>query len=136
MGRKKGTRYTTALLLGHRPNEDAARDRITGYMPPRTLGSHTSLLAAMLSRGKVKMADPAKEQLTKEWREKHADIRLTEAEFVRVVNWIDTNCQYHPFYWGLKNLKHRKDPRFRPHLPFDEATGSEYPETLLKATPK
>jgi hypothetical protein len=40
---------------------------------------------------------------------------LTQAEFVRLVTWIDANAPYYGTYEGRKNLRWKGDPQFRPN---------------------
>ena len=51
------------------------------YLPPRSLGSHASVLVAMLSPGNVKLADPAEASRAKKLAEVHREITLRPEEF-------------------------------------------------------
>ncbi|MCP4783023.1 MAG: hypothetical protein GY903_15080 [Fuerstiella sp.] len=67
----------------------------TPYVPPLTLGSHRSKLIDVL-------------------REGHYDVQLPQADFVKLVTWIDANSPYYGTYFGRRNLKYRDHPDFRP----------------------
>ena len=84
------------------------------YLPPKTLGSHSSVLAAMLSDGKIVLAEPDKQKRVEKWKANHPDIRLTPEERIRVTTWIDTNCQYYGSWYGRRNLKYEGRRDFRP----------------------
>jgi hypothetical protein len=60
----------------------------------------------------------------------HENLSLTQAEFNKIVNWLDAGCQYHPSYWGRKNLRHKDHPDFRPAVTFREAIGTRLPGGL------
>jgi len=94
------------------------------YLPPRSLGSHNSLLAAMLSKGKVKLQDPQRAKLAAELGRKHKDLKIAPHELLKITNWIDTNGQFYGMYWGRKNLVHKDHPNFRPTPTFKRATST------------
>ena len=64
-------------------------------IPPRTLGSHASRLIRLIRQG-------------------HEDVRLSPAEFIRLVTWVDANAPYYGSYFGRRNLKYRGHADFRP----------------------
>ena len=68
----------------------------SGYRPgpPLTFGSHLSRLADRIRK------DPCK-------------AKITRAEFVRIVTWIDANTPYYGTYRGKRELKYRDEPDFR-----------------------
>ncbi|MDR2757605.1 MAG: hypothetical protein LBC20_18095 [Planctomycetaceae bacterium] len=84
------------------------------YLPPKSLGSHSSVLAAMLSDGKIILSDPVKQKRVEYWKKDHADIHLTLEEQIRFQTWIDTNCQYYGSYYGRRNIKYEGRRDFRP----------------------
>ena len=88
------------------------------YLPPKTLGSHSSVLAAMLSDGKIVLTDLDKQKRAEKWRAAHPDIRLTAEERIRVTTWIDTNCQYYGSWYGRRNLRFEGRRDFRPSPEF------------------
>ncbi|MDP6543797.1 MAG: hypothetical protein QGH60_07370 [Phycisphaerae bacterium] len=96
-----------------------------GYLPARSLGSHNSLLAAMLSKGKVKLKDPERAKLAAKLAEKHKDLKLKPHELLKITNWIDTNGQFYGMYWGRKNLAHKDHPNFRPVPTFKRAVSTK-----------
>ena len=77
----------------------------------------------MLSRGKIALADPAQQARAEKLSKGHAEVaaRLTSGEFLRLANWIDTNCQYYGSYWGRRNLKYKNDKDFRKLPTFESA---------------
>ncbi len=67
-----------------------------GFRPaaPLTRGSHRSSLVGRIRKAPCKA-------------------KLTQAEFVRIVTWIDANAPYYGTYRGKKQLKYKDDPEFR-----------------------
>ncbi len=128
---------TPRQLLGFRAarNEDAAslgQDAMQ-YLPPYTFCSPTSPLAALVSGGRVRMRDPALEKYVEDLLPSHKEVRLTEAEQVRVFTWLDVNCQYHPSYWGRLNVQYKDHPNYRPAITIEEALMREVPEKVHQA---
>ncbi len=101
------------------------------YLPPYMLGSHTSLLPPILSGGRVAIRDEKAAARSRELVSKHKDLKVTKPEFVKVVNWLDSSCQFHPSYWGKKNSAYKGDPFYRPDVSFEDAVGTEIPEKLV-----
>lgn len=100
------------------------------YLPPRTLGASASVLAALLSDGWIRLADPLQATRVQRLAPAHRDVRLVAAELLQVTNWLDTNCQYYGTYWGRKNLRYRDHAAFRPTPTFEMATRPEPPAGL------
>ncbi len=103
--------------------------------PPRHFGAHSSLLAALLGGFEPRFESwggraGAMLARAKELKALHPELRVSREEFVRVVNWLDAGCQFHPSYWGMKNLSHRTSPYYRPPVTFQEAIGEVWPESL------
>ncbi len=67
-----------------------------GFRPaaPLTRGSHRSSLVGQIRK------DPCKG-------------KLTQAEFIKIVTWIDANAPYYGTYRGKKELKYKDQPDFR-----------------------
>lgn len=85
------------------------------YLPPKSLGSHNSLLIAMLAPDKVRLTgDKARLERLAKLVETHKDIRLTREELLGISNWVDTNAQYYGSYYGRRNLQDKNHPDFRP----------------------
>ena len=63
-------------------------------VPPLTHGSHRSKLSAQIRKAPCKA-------------------KLTRAEFVRIVTWIDANIPYYGTYRGKRDIKYKNDPDFR-----------------------
>ena len=95
------------------------------YLPARSLGSHNSLLVAMLSKGKVKLKDPNRAELAAKLAKEHKDLKLTGPELLKITNWVDTNGQFYGMYWGRKNLVHKDHPNFRPIPTFKRAVSTK-----------
>jgi len=66
--------------------------------PPLTFGSHQSRLIARIRTAPCKA-------------------KLTRAEFIRLVTWVDANAPYFGTHRGKKNLKWKDAPDFRPLPP-------------------
>jgi len=103
------------------------------YLPPYTLGALTSPLAAMLSRGRMRLRDPRLQAYVDNLAESHKDVRLSDRELLQVTNWLDANCQFHPSYWGRLNAKYRGHPNYRPKVTFEEALLRTVPESVARA---
>lgn len=72
---------------------------------PRALGSHASRLITVLRDG-------------------HYEVRLSEAEWVRLVTWVDANGPYYGSYFGRRNTTYRDLPDFRPLPTLESAWGT------------
>ena len=114
-------------LLGLIVGENHPKTGNIEYLPARSLGSHSSVLVAMLSKGKVMLADPKQAQRAAKLAEVHKDIHLTQAELLKVTNWVDTNGQYYGSWWGRRNLKFKGLSDFRPTQTFGMATSNINP---------
>lgn len=121
-------------LLGLVVGENHPKTGNVDYLPARSLGSHSSVLVAMLSKGKVQLADPKQAERAAKLAEIHKNINLTPAELLKVTNWVDTNGQYYGSWWGRRNLKYKGLPDFRPLQTFDMATTNinPYPSWVEK----
>jgi len=114
-------------LLGPVIGENHPKTGNIDYLPPKSLGSHASVLVAMLARGAVRLADPKQEARARKLVETHRDLHLTPEELLKVTNWVDTNAQFYGTYFGRKNLAHRAHPAFRPVPTFEMAVSREDP---------
>jgi hypothetical protein len=121
-------------LLGLVIGENHPKTGNVEYLPARSLGSHTSVLVAMLAKGKVRLADPKQAERAAKLADVHKNINLTPAELLKVTNWVDTNGQYYGSWWGRRNLKFKGMPDFRPRQTFDMATTNinPYPSRVEK----
>ena len=108
-------------LLGQVVGENHPKTGNVHYLPAKSLGAHTSVLAALLADGKITLANPDAQARVEKLRESHRDVHLTDVELLKVTNWIDTNCQYYGSYHGQRNLKYREEPDFRPLQTFEAA---------------
>ena len=94
------------------------------YLPPRSLGSHNSLLIAMLAPQAVHLAgDAARLARLERLVQAHRDVHLAPDELLRISTWVDTNAQYYGSYFGRRNLKDRDHPDFRPVPTWESALG-------------
>ena len=55
------------------------------------------------------------------------------AEFVRLANWIDVNCLFHPSYWGRLNAQFQDHPNYRPEITVEQAQAREVPDPVREA---
>lgn len=105
-------------LVGQTIGEHHPKTGNVEYLPPKVLGSHSSVLAAMLSENKIGLLDTDRQKRVEKWQAHHTDIRLTSEERIRVTTWIDTNCQYYGSWYGRRNLKYEGRRDFRPKPEF------------------
>lgn len=81
------------------------------YLPAKTLGSTTAPLVHLLRNG-------------------HYGVSLTPEEWLRLVTWIDSNCQFYGSYWGAKHLRFQHQKNFRVQATWEEALQTEVPPRL------
>lgn len=94
------------------------------YLPARSLGSHNSLLVAMLMPDAVKLAgDEARMERLAKLIKAHKELKLEPAELLKISNWVDTNAQYFGSYYGRRNIKDKGHPNFRPAPTWESAIG-------------
>ncbi|MCX6997020.1 MAG: hypothetical protein NTV49_08010 [Kiritimatiellaeota bacterium] len=94
------------------------------YLPARSLGSHNSLLIAMLAPDKVRLqGNEARLNRLEKLVKAHRDVRLTPEELLKISNWVDTNAQYYGSYFGRRNLQDKGQPDFRPVPTWESALG-------------
>ncbi|MDO5554811.1 MAG: hypothetical protein Q4G68_13720 [Planctomycetia bacterium] len=105
-------------LVGKTIGEHHPKTGNAEYLPPKTLGSYSSVLAAALSDGKIVLQEPGQQSRVEQWRLKHPDIALSTEERVRFTTWIDTNCQYYGSWFGRRNIKYEGRRDFRPSPEF------------------
>lgn len=131
----KGKKYKPSMqLIGFQADENNVRGFVE-YTHSYHFGAYSSVLAAIFGNFEPhfvafeanagRMADRVKKL-----REQHRDVKLSPDEFVRIVNWLDSSCQYHPSYWGMKHVAHAPSPYFRPAVSFREALGDRWPTAL------
>jgi hypothetical protein len=77
------------------------------YMKPYSLGSYTSRLISMLSKG-------------------HEDVKLTQAEMVKFITWVDSMGQFSGMYWGRRHARDKDHPNYRPQVTVERAL-AKYP---------
>lgn len=125
--RRKRGKINDRGLLGPVIGENHPKTGNVDYLPPRSLGSHASVLAAMLAPNAVRLVDPKQAARAEKLADPHREVRLSLEERIRVTNWIDTNAQYYGMYWGHKNLRYQDHPDFRPRPTFDSAVSTTAP---------
>ncbi len=92
------------------------------YLPTRSLGSHNSVLIAMLAKDKVKLKDPAMAEQAAKLAKVHAKVNLPLEDMIRLTTWVDSNGQFYGAWWGRRNLQHKDHPNYRPVPTFKSAT--------------
>lgn len=123
--RRKG--FRDRGLLGPVIGENHPKTGNVEYLPARSLGSHASVLVAMLSKGAVKLADPKQAARAASLIESHREVSLSLTELLKVTNWVDTNCQYYGSWWGRRNISYKQRSDFRPKPTFETATSTVNP---------
>ena len=98
------------------------------YLPARSCFSYNTTLVAMLSRGKVKLANKELAKRAAELAEEHKDVNLTSNELLKISTWVDMNFQYYGSYWGPRHVKYQNDPGFRANFTFEQAISTTPPE--------
>lgn len=93
------------------------------YLPPRSLGSHNSVLMALLTGGRIRLEGVDRRARVERLLAAHAGIELSADELVRVATWVDTNAQYYGSYFGHRNLEFAEEPDFRPVPTWESARG-------------
>ena len=113
-------------LLGPVIGENHPKNGNIHYLPAKSLGSFTSVLAAMLSPD-IQLEKPGLQQRATELAKKHGNIQLTPFELLQVTNWIDTNCQYYGTYYGRRNSAFANHPDYRVEYDVDVAISPNPP---------
>jgi hypothetical protein len=116
-GRKRG-RFD---LIGPTIGENHPKTGNVHYLPPRSLGSHASVLVAMLNPGKVKLKDKKMAEHAERLAKQHKDIKISQEDMVRITTWVDSNGQYYGSYWGRRNIQYKEHPNYRPVPTFETA---------------
>ena len=117
--RGRGRSRKLCELVGPTVGENHPKTGNVHYMPTRSFGSHASVLVAIHSKGKVKLANPEHAKIVAKLAETHKKINLTPAELLKITNWVDTNGQYYGSWWGRRNLQYKDHPNFRPVPTFE-----------------
>jgi len=82
-----------------------SRDPSDAYAQPAySHGSHLSKLIQVL-------------------QSEHYEVKLSQAEFVRLVTWVDLNIPFYGSYHGKRNLRYKGQPDFRPTPTLESACG-------------
>jgi len=94
------------------------------YLPARSLGSHNSLLMAMLMPEAIKLTgDKTRMDRLRKLVKQHKKLKLSPEELLKISNWVDTNVQYYGSYYGRRNIKDKDHPNFRPVSGWASARG-------------
>lgn len=123
--RRKG--YHDRGLLGLVIGENHRKIDNICYLPAKSLGSHTSILVAMLSNGKIKLSNDTDNRKANRLIQKHKDIHITPSELLKITNWIDTNCQYYGSYYGRRNIKYKGHRDYRTEYDVNTAISPNSP---------
>ncbi|MCD6304248.1 MAG: hypothetical protein J7M21_04725, partial [Planctomycetes bacterium] len=110
-------------LIGPTIGENHPKTGNVHYLTPMSLGSHASVLVAMLYPQKVHLSDPRLAAIAARLAKQHKDIHLDTAERVRLTTWVDTNGQYYGSYYGRRNIRYKGHPNFRPVPTWQSAIG-------------
>jgi hypothetical protein len=127
---RRESRYDRGIL-GPVIGENHPKTGNIHYLPARSLGSHASILAAMLSPD-VKLADAGAQKKAEHLAAIHRDIKLSCEELLKISNWIDTNCQYYGSYYGRRNIKFRHHPDYRTEYSAAVALSPDPPASYEK----
>jgi len=117
-------------LLGPVIGENHPKNGNISYLPPKSLGSYTSVLVAMFCPD-IKLADAEAQQRAEALAKKHEMCKLTPEEILKITNWVDTNCQYYGTYYGRRDSMFREHPDYRKEYDADVAV-SPYPPMQYK----
>ena len=85
-------------------------------VPPYTYGSHKSKLIQTLLKG-------------------HHKVKLEQAEFVRLVTWVDANAQFYGSYFGRRNISAKDRPGVRAAPTLASARGVQPPSVTAPPIP-
>ena len=125
--RRRGKGRRRFDLLGPIIGENHPKTGNVHYLPARSVGSHASVLAAMLSQGAVRLRDPKQAEIAQKLAKVHKDLGLKPQELLKITNWVDTNAQYYGSWWGRRNLRYKDHPNFRPVPTFEAAASMTCP---------
>jgi hypothetical protein len=117
-------------VLGPVIGENHPKTGNVHYLPARSMGSHASILMAILSKGRVELGDPKQAERAAKLIKVHEKVQVSPEELVRVATWVDTNAQFYGTYWGHKNVKYKDLPDFRPAASFEAARSMTLPAEL------
>ena len=76
------------------------------YLPPKSLGSHTSKLISTIR--------------TTDSKDPHHGL-LSQGELLKIIRWVDSNYQFYGTYYGRHHGAHKAHPDFRRAPTFEEA---------------
>jgi hypothetical protein len=119
--RRQGNGRKSFDLIGPTIGENHPKTGNVHYLGAKSLGSHASVLVAMLNPDKVKLKDPKAAAIARRLVKEHKDIKLSTEEMVRLTTWVDSNGQYYGSYYGRRNIKYKGHPNFRPEPTYEQA---------------
>ena len=99
-------------LLGPVIGENHPKNGNIHYLPPKSTGSHTAVLAAMWFPD-IQPEDPEMQKRVRQLAKVHEEIKLSPFELLQITNWVDTNCQYYGTYYGRRDSLFRNHPDYR-----------------------
>lgn len=131
--RRKGKDNRDRGLLGLVIGENHPKTGNVEYLPALSLGARTSVLAAMLSKGRIALADPERQARAQALATRHEKVvaALKDEDVLPLMNWIDTNCQFYGSYWGRRDLKFKESTDFRRVPSFEEARCARAPSWVV-----
>ena len=100
-----------------------------GYLPARSCFSHNTHIVAMLSGGRITLANKELAARAGKLAVEHKDVKLSPGELLKISNWIDANCQFYGSYRGRRHVKHKGRPDYRPTPTFASAISALPPTT-------
>ena len=109
---------TSRRLVGSIVSENHPKTGNFEALPAGSLGARTSVLAAMLVPDKIVLADPLDRQRAHRLVQSHQEVVMTPEEFLKITNWLDTNCQYYGSYFGRRHIRFEGRRDFRPKPDF------------------
>ena len=128
--RGKGRSRRKFALIGPTVGENHPKTGNVHYLPAKSMGSHTSVLVAMLTRNMVALKDPKQAAIAARLRKQHLvtnKVKLSEADRIRLTTWADSNAQYYGSYYGRRNIRHKDHPNYRPVPSFASARSTTAP---------
>ncbi|MDR2512238.1 MAG: hypothetical protein LBD01_00270 [Puniceicoccales bacterium] len=122
--RRRG--YFNRNLLGLIIGENHPKPGNIKYLPAKSVGSHSSILVAMLTKD-ITFKENQKNKRTAALIKAHETVKLSPEELLKVTNWVDTNAQYYGSYYGKRNLRYKDEADFRTEYDAAAAVSPEAP---------
>ena len=106
--------YTDRGLVGEIIAEVFPKDGNVEYRPAGSFGARTSVLIGAFAPERAFIKDKSRATRAASLAETHKIVKLSDSEIISLSNWIDTNCQYYPTYWGIRDPKSKGKAGYRP----------------------